>query len=151
MIDRAARNSLLDAIRRFVAGEISNLAFDQLAASIATDDLAVVEVRKATWHLYDDLSEHRLTGSWMLSAEQEEALGRCIVFLESNLEYRWPRDPLPNPLVCLVAGLLTLGLLPRYLMQRRKTAGAWEVWPFMNKADLLAARRLFSIRGGHRR
>lgn len=144
MIDRAARDCLLDAIRRFIAGEIDNFSFDELAGSIRTVDRGVTEIRAAMWHLYDDLTRHRLTGSWTLSPSQEEAIGRCRLFLDSNIDYGWPKHRFTHPLLRVAIGFFTLGLVPRYLDKKRKAAGAWDAWPFVSEAELSDARRALS-------
>lgn len=127
MIDRDARNQLTDAL---VSARMDNLDFDNLVGCIRSNDMGVIKIRQAMWHVYDDLHRHTLTGKWALSAEQKKVVERFILFLRSNLEYRWPPRPLDNPLARLLVGILTLGFIPRYFDKNWRAAGSWEVWPF---------------------
>ena len=68
MVDRASRDELARAIRRLVAGLITNDEFENALSArvLRTRDLGVQSIRLAAWHLYDDLHEHRLEGRYAL-------------------------------------------------------------------------------------
>jgi hypothetical protein len=74
------------------------------------------------------------------------------IFLEGDLEYAWPARTMfaPGPLGRIVR-VLTVGLsyfLDRWLAARRdqlekrwKSAGDFEVWPFVHRGDYEVALR----------
>lgn len=78
MVDRAARDELSRAIRRLVAGLITNDQFaDNLSISLhRSRDLAVRSVLFAAWGLYDDLHEHRLEGRYAIGKMGRRPGGR---------------------------------------------------------------------------
>ena len=135
MVDRKARNQLIDAVDGLVAGRIDSFDFDAGVDCIQTDDMGVVKIRQAMWQVYDDLYRHTLTGKWALSDQQRKAVERCILFLRSNLEYQWPPQPLGNPLARLLVGIMTLGFIPRYFDKKWRACGSWEVWPFISVGE----------------
>lgn len=130
MIDRKARNQLIDAIDGLVSARLDNLDFDNLVGRIRTNDMGVISIREAMWHVYDDLQRHTLTGRWALSEAQKKTVERFLLFLRSDLEYSWPPRPLNNVLVRVLVGGLSLGFIPRYLHKKWQAGGDWEVWPF---------------------
>ena len=140
MVDRKARNQLIDAIGGLAAGRIDNFDFDAVVDCIQTDDMGVVQIRQAMWHVYDDLHRHTLTGKWALSDAQNKIVERFILFLRSNLDYQWPPQPLGNPFARLLVGILTLGFIPRYFDKKWRACGSWEVWPFISVGEFNDAK-----------
>lgn len=141
MVDRKARDQLMDVIGRLVAGRIDNFDFDEVVESVQTDDMGVVEIRKAMWYVYDDLCRHKLTKKWALSDAQKNIVERFILFLRSNIEYQWPPQPLQNPLARLFVGLPSFGYVPRHLDKKWQASGNWEVWPFKTLGEFNEATR----------
>ena len=137
MLDRVARDRTAELLRHLASGRISNDEFED-ALPLETADSAALAVQHAAWMLYSDLSEHKLTGKHALSAEAKKAVARSIVFLYSDLPYEWPRHRCEG-LVRLVAGLVSLGWIPRYFDERWKQSGDFNVWPFIRQEDYAAA------------
>jgi hypothetical protein len=141
MVDRAARNELGRAIRRLVAGLITNDEFvdNQSAGLSRSRDLGVQSVRHAAWGLYDDLREHRLEGRYAIGKIGRRRVAHWILFLKSELEYEWPNLVGWKSRVLALPNMLTfgaLGLLVRRWHDRRGHAAAW---PFIRIGDLRAA------------
>jgi hypothetical protein len=129
VVDLEARRKLAEAARALVSGRISNDEFESRIPE--SEDPAVLEVySKGFWLLYGDLSEHRLAGSRRLSRESRQFAARCILFLKSSEEYRWPHERGSLGLLRLVLGVLTLGLIPWLLRQGKAPA----FWPFASNA-----------------
>lgn len=136
MIDHLARNKLAAEIRHFVAGLTDNFAFDNRVFAIQSQDAGVINIRHEMWFIYDDLSRHKLKGEWSLSAQDKAIVLRCILFLKSDFEYRWPNKQ--NVLQSLL-GLLTFGFASAFFESKWKASGSWEVWPFLTIEELDAA------------
>lgn len=135
MIDREARNKLAEQIRHFVAGLKDNFEFDDSVWSIRTKDVGAARIRQEMWYVYDDVRRHKLRGEWALSQTQKAVILRCILFLKSDCEYRWPRKYWDVPLVRLFLGVFTFGFVSRCLDRRWKQSGAWKVWPFFTVGE----------------
>ncbi len=141
MIDREARNKLAEAIRHFVAGLKDNFEFDNFVWSIRTKDAGVARVRQEMWYVYDDIRRHKLKGELALSEKQKETISRFILFLKSDVEYRWPQKHWEVPFARLFLGIFTFGLIPRYLDRKWKENGTWEVWPFLTVSEFNEAKQ----------
>ena len=107
MIDRASRTSASELLRHLVAGQITNDVFEKRFPR--SSDLAVREMWAAGWMLYDDYRSYRLVGSDRLRPEDRTTIARCVLFLQTELPYEWPRASGLVPFVGLVLNLLTLG------------------------------------------
>lgn len=152
MICEQSRDRLALALRRYVAGRISNDDLD----SVAVDwrDRGAVAVQQMAWRLYDDLQHHYAKGRHAITSEGKRMIARWIVFLHSDREYLWPDYSLIQinnwPL-----DLLTFGWWERRKSVRRKQfehAGDFTVWPFLKAPDLDdAAQRPRYLAGHHRR
>ena len=141
MIDRKARNQLIDAIYGLVSARMDNLDFDNLVGRIRTNDMGVIKIREAMWQVYDDLQRHTLTGRWALSDAQKKTVERFILFLRADSEYPWQPRPLNNAWVRLLVGGLSLGFIARYLHKKWQGCGDWEVWPFKTVGQFNEAAR----------
>src|SRR5207245_4192388 len=61
-------------------------------ADLAKRPLPPVPTRRSSdlvWMLYSDLHRHKLTGKHEPNAETRALLERCVLFLETNLEFEW--------------------------------------------------------------
>ena len=103
MIDRKARDKFAELLRHFIAGQITNEAFeDQIPYS--PEDPAIFEIWYfAVWPLYDDFEEHTLTGKYRVPDEYRRETAKWVLFLKTDQEYRWPRRTgLKNSLMFLL-------------------------------------------------
>jgi len=126
--DRTARDKAADLIHSLATGQITNREFDGSFPN--SRDRGVSAVYFFVWHFYSDLDEHRLDGRFALSPESRGHFDRCILFLRSDLAYRWP------PLVtCRLFSWLVC------LLSRKYETGEREVWPFLRRTDFEFALR----------
>jgi hypothetical protein len=134
MVDRYARKKLAEELRHLTAGLTTNDAFQSSVCSIKTQDIGYWAVVDQAWFLYSDLSTHRLKGSHALSKDDRRMVGRFVLFLQSGLEYEWPRHPCRG-FTRLLAGILSFGKLPKYFDRKWKSTGDFEVYPFIRRSD----------------
>ena len=142
MVDRKARDKFTELLRHFVAGQITNDAFeDQIPYS---KDLAIFEIwRLAAWPLYDDFDEHTLTEEYRASDDERREIARCVLFLKTDQEYRWPRHSTLKQLLGNLRYLVSFGRVPVYSSKELldAAAGNLEAWPFIRLKDLETARK----------
>ena|SRR5277367_904048 len=119
MVDREARGRAGELLEEFGAGTISNDGLERDWPR--SKDNAVREIRKAVWHLYSDLREHQLERS----PAGQDLIRRCIDFLRTDLEYRWPVASAWLVAASVPLGILTLGLSNRLLWRGYSTDAPW--------------------------
>jgi hypothetical protein len=160
MIDIEKRKKLAFHLRQIAVGLTTNVDFEIAVAeeiidgwlpeqyyrskSAINDDLIILPMLELCWSLCDDTRRHKLIGSYKLSAEGLKVIARCILFLNSNQEYRWPYfNVKPNfSLIDFLFAIFTLGYNLKskrheqeqlYLEWQR--IGYFDVWPFFSQAD----------------
>ncbi len=136
VIDRAARTRLGEMLRHRAAGVVTNDQFED-RSPWESGDPAIREIRDAAWQLYSDLREHRLEGADRLTPGGKAAVARCVLFLQTDLEYEYPVMPRVKLLGLFLANLCTLGLVG-YVLRRRSPVE--EFWPFFRRDDLEVAK-----------
>lgn len=137
VFDRNARDLLIVALRRLMARQITNDAFEELMEDVPTTDRVVGEVYDRAWCLCSDQYSHHLDSD--LTRQVRPELARWILFLQTDLEYRWPPDP-RGPLFIYnwPLNLLTLGWWER---RKARRVAEWErhgdasVWPFLSRQE----------------
>lgn len=134
MIDRDSRRTICELLRHLAAGQISNDQFEDRLPG-RSDDAAIFEIRHQAWFFYSDLREYRFVGNDRLSDEHRREIARWILFLQSDLEYEWPRLAWYLYPVLLVGNLFTLGWLGQAFTRRFKRSGDFDVWPFIRRSD----------------
>jgi hypothetical protein len=92
MIDRDARNALAEKLTALVEGVITNDQFLQSRPETGRDR-AVDEIWRFGDSLYSDIAPYRLVGRNAISDDVRDVVQRCILFLQSDLEYMWPVYP----------------------------------------------------------
>ena len=154
MVDRDARDRAAQLLRNFVSGKITNDEFADGCPS--TLDRAIVAIWDTAWVLYDDLSEHRLTGRHRLTSDMRRICVRWILFLHNNHEYEWPDTILPgiDPATRTEQSFwrrlfgLPSTLLEPEVARRFLASGHYPVWPFVSAKDYSQALqnpRLLSV------
>jgi hypothetical protein len=110
MVDREARDRLAVDLRRLVTGRMINAEFDDryYRCWMGSQDLAVSEIAKFAWKLYGSDRSHRLKGRYAVSPEVRRAAARAILFLHTNLVYKWPLEPEITLLWLLLPGCYLL-------------------------------------------
>ena len=132
MIDRVARDNLAERLRHLAGGAISNYKFEKRA--VHTKDKAVCEIEwLLAWPSYDDFHEHTLDGKWSLTSAARRDFARAVVFLKTDLPYKWPRH----------SAVARVWRWIRNLFKARSSHskpepiedGASSVWPFWSIAE----------------
>jgi len=140
MVDRAARDIGVKTLRDFVSGRTTN---DEFVANFPRgEDPGLYGIYYYVWGLFSDLRVHRLTGRDAPSAYDQARLGRCCLFLESDLEFGWPQPPSTLRALLMIVGL---GRWFRPSDEKYKATGDFEVWPFLRKKDYEALRRAANV------
>ena len=140
MIDRSARNSMAEAARFYLAGFLTNFEFNDAIFDLKTDDPAIKAIRQQLWLIYDDLQEHKCKGKWKLSEEEREIVIRIIMFLKSEIEYRWPKVPACYTSLRPIVWLLTFGIGVKSLDQKFEFKDSNNVWPFRSSEEIQGAK-----------
>lgn len=121
MVDRRSRALAAAVLRDFIAGKITSAQLDdQYPASTADRGVHAIYVALAGY--FDDFRELRLPETKVGVAEERQ-LARCVAFLESDVEYRWPR----------LRGVL--GRFVRLLCRKPPDEGEASVWPFFEASE----------------
>src|SRR5438477_6109400 len=132
MIDRAGRAALAGPLRPLGSGRLTNAEFHSVRRDRSEDE-ALVAIGDAGWSLYDDFFVYQLRGLRALNSQAQDAVARCILFLDSDLPYEWPaRRP---TLKSILWTLLTFGTWLRKDRRRWEASGPYHVWPFRRESD----------------
>jgi hypothetical protein len=130
MVDRTQRDAARRVLRRFIDGEITNDEFEAQFPRSA-EDSAIPAIKANAWILYSDLRQHKLTGKYAPNAEIRAILERCVLFLETDLEFKWP-----VPKISLT-NILT-NVWPKVRLEKQApqpSEGDEDVWPFFRRQD----------------
>lgn len=132
MIDRSDRNKAISLLERALTGKITNWEFDDSWPQ--SKDRALKSIEEYLWLFYNDNSKSRLNVTDQ-DPNNVELFKRCIAFLSSDLEYKWPEYNFRR------TGRSYL----KALFQKKTDKERWEtfalmgeieVWPFIKKEDL---------------
>src|SRR5437667_10097132 len=91
-----ARRRLRTALASLVNGQLTNDEFDELHAGWEQSaDQAVVAIAGFGYGLYSSSLPlpYRLTGRHAVDPETLRTAERCLLFLQTDLEYAWPAAP----------------------------------------------------------
>ncbi len=131
MLDKESRLKAANLIQSFRQGRITNDEF--VAAFPRSQDKAIQAIGSMLWSCYDDLHEHRLSDKHALTAEGELLVDRCILFLNTSLEYSGKTN--------FTDFLAPVRKLWRWTTQNREPAMA-PCWPFESQEQLVDHERL---------
>ena len=141
MIDRTARKQLASCLRQLLARQITNDEFEWALPRCRSHDGVIAPIESRAWTFYSDMHEHRIDRE--LARAVREDVARWILFLQHDLEYRWPRGPWDCfPIHNWPLNLLTLGW---WEWRKARQVRQWEkhgdlgVWPFLTRSELSAA------------
>ena len=141
MVSRGKRDEARQLIAKLLAGEISNDDFDNAYPDDRMDP-ALGAIYDRLWFFWDARYTHTLTGRHSLTDEAKVLFERCIAFLDSDLEYRWP----PR----IFAAGFSLLLLRAFRFRKKAEAveraqteslrsiGDVDVWPFLNQTEYVS-------------
>jgi hypothetical protein len=129
MVDRIQRDATSRVLRSFIDGAITNDEFEaQFPRS--DEDSALPAIKANVWMLYSDLHRHKLTGKHEPNAETRALLERCVLFLETNLEFEWP-----------VPKIGLSNILPNLWLQAKARLGSSPMVPAITAAGWCNAIR----------
>jgi hypothetical protein len=140
VIDTIARRRMAELARHLAAGLISNDEFEDARPDSSEKGLYDVYFC-GLWPLYDDLFTHKLRGEHALTPEGKKWVARIILFLRSDVPYRYPPVTGLRALAELPLSLITLGWFGRVLTRHRRRHGEQSVWPFYSKHEYERALR----------
>lgn len=160
MVDIDRRKKLAFHLRQLAVGLTTNDDFENAVIEEITDgwlpeqyyrsktatndDPIIIPMLELCWGLYDDTRRHKLIGSSKLSPEALKVIARCILFLRSNQEYKWPYfNVKPNfSLIDFLLAILTFGYNLKSIRDDQEQfylewqdLGDFDVWPFFSRAD----------------
>ena len=139
MVDTVARAKLAEAARALVAGLITNDEFEHRIPK--SDDPAILGIfYGGFWPNYGDLSEHRMIGDARWVGEKRAFAVRCIVFLKTDLPYRWPVETPWRSLIRSTSCALTFGASWRAYNEQLERIGDASEWPFCSQPNFASAR-----------
>jgi hypothetical protein len=131
MLDKENRLKVANLIQAFRHRRITNDEF--VAAFPRSQDKAIQAIGSMLWFCYDDLHEHRLSDKRALTAEGELLVDRCILFLNTSLEYSGKTN--------FTDLLAPVRKLWRWTAQNREPAIA-PCWPFGSQRQLTDHEKL---------
>jgi hypothetical protein len=137
MVDREGRRTAALLVHQLRDGEITNVDFE-VRWPQKTADRALRAIGFVIFFSTTGFTMQAIT----YDDEGRAAMDRCALFLDSGLEYEWPRDRIyAGGKAPRLAFVLTLGLyLFAYIYLRRRyleqeAAGDSTVWPFIRRSD----------------
>ena len=139
MIDRAARDQFSRNLRLLVSGKISNDRFE--AAIPETKDPAIAAIVDMAGLLYSDMKAHHLVGRNSIGPSDRREVLRWILFLDSDLEYLWPKMPLPGlqPLRLVSPAVARWLHWPNAISPGQAieflASGDHRAWPFISRSE----------------
>lgn len=134
-------------IRRYLNGRISNWQLDDTSDKL--DDDGAHGVWCFAFTTFSDNPEYYAIGDAAITGEVREVFVRCILFLDSDLEYEWPPwNPLGDePIFLWLCNLLTFGRAGEAHRKKEdddlevwRSHGDIDVWPFNREADYEIAK-----------
>lgn len=149
-LDLDSRRQFAILIRQFMNCEINSVNFSESEVRfecMESEDPALKAIDGMLWSSYSEEWPHKLSGKHSLTKEGVEMYNRCLLFLESDLEFEWPDEGRQfQQFRCgRVLGELTLGLTylvdgfldkrSKAFMDNYRKAGEFEVWPFIRRSD----------------
>jgi hypothetical protein len=136
MVDRVKRSEGLRTLRDLLDGRITNDEFVRRFPR-AEHDSALAAILQAAWMQFSDRREHKLTGRDSPAPELRAVLERCCVFLSTSLEFEWP--PVKTRIGKGLLQLIGLGRPLDAADDEYKSAGDFDVWPFLQRSDYEAS------------
>lgn len=107
---------------------------------LTSDDRVISAIDDSLWPFYDDFRTHKLLGPWKIPDNIKSEITRWILFLYSNEEYLWPKFAYPG-VRPLRHGLISKLFKGPQREQKFMQAGAYKVWPFVNKDSFEYAKQ----------
>lgn len=138
MIDRGSRDQIAALLKDLGTGKVTKVQFDERRPR--SRDRAVREVVAQARLLLGDAREDPESGGLELGRDDRRDVERWILFLQTDLPYRWPILPLWARILGLIPSVLTFGLFWRPYRLWFERQGDFRVWPFLERRELDAAR-----------
>jgi hypothetical protein len=93
MVLPEARSRLHKGLDDLITGRITDLEFDEVYDELnCSPDRAVAEISTFGWGLYSDCVTYRITEHYRIHPKTGEIAERCLLFLGTDVEYKWPQS-----------------------------------------------------------
>ncbi len=133
MINREARRKYRELVRQFISGRVTNDEYEEKFEQLKLENLdpAVDEIFHQVWHLYDDLSTHRMTGDHHLDKAGRRQIAQAVLFLQTENRYCWPQEEMWGCLLFLVlsasaaATVCVISLFPAWFLLVLSVSGCF--------------------------
>lgn len=136
-IDDGARKQLALLARRLASGRVTNDDFEDALPSFREAALHDIYFY-GLWPLYDDFIQHKLVGRWALTKDGKVFVARIVLFLHSDLPYRYQRITGVAAIPFMLLSMLTFGWFGRVWRRRQWANGDESVWPFFSRSEFEA-------------
>ena len=151
MIDRVARNTIFDQLRKIAAGRISGFECENNLMSLPNDDRAVDGFRRTLRELIDE-NDASLKPIFAKKSEMRSRLARWLVFLKSDCAYRWPDEKLPPGILDFYKSsffdrLTGADQRMQQRIARFMQAGEYNYWPFKTKKEFVQTKAVMKRKG----
>jgi len=140
-IDRDTRNKAASLLTRILEGKITNYQLedewptspaDRLFSS--ADKALPIIIDALSWGYYDERPEMPLSRD-IFEKCNPGLLERCLFFLQSDLEYKWPNFHFVRIKIPLLDDLLGREKKWQRRFEEFKSHGDFDVWPFLRCGD----------------
>lgn len=132
MVDKIARNSLTDSLLKFASRQLTNSEFENSIPD--SKDPIIGAIYSSVWCLFDDFKEEPLDKEVADNKEFKDKIDRWILFLRTDLEYKWPEFRYPGVRPVQHSWLGKLAGTPKK-EAKFMAFGDYEVWPFYSKSE----------------
>jgi hypothetical protein len=133
MVLREPRTQLHEALAALINGELLSDDFTDAYCRLwhDSDDRAVAEIAQFGWGLYSDDWPRYFRGRYAIGAESRQFAQRCLLFLQTDLEYEWPQWPRRSAgqWLALPAAVVAGAVMSVLLIVGGAMLAAGEWWP----------------------
>ena len=140
VVDRVARDKAALLLRRFAAGQITNDEFED--GRPISSDPAIWAMWDTACAYYSDTHEHKLVNQKRLHPDARRAWIRWLIFLDTDLSYRWPEIPQPgndprtlvdSSRVSRLKELFGMRTIKLNDVETFEQTGHYRAWPFVSQ------------------
>lgn len=141
MINAEGRKKLALTARRYLSGRISNFDLEAREPNSKGDDGITQVSAHGFYELYSDQETHYCTGKHALDQRQRKVVARWLLFLYSSYEYEWP--VYKGSIFIRALQVITFSFPRKYFFGTKafRSAGDFDVWPFLKRSDYEEALR----------
>ena len=146
MVDPVARRCARDILRKLILGRSSSYECENAFVGLYSnsDDPVIYALFRTVFELGGDIDKP-LPHLFVRGREMRKRACRWILFLKTNLEYKWPKDRLAPGIRDFYKPNLfdKFFLLESRILRSNQefcSRGDYSVWPFFRESDFKAAK-----------